>query len=62
MCEFLQLYARCLSFFPYIQTPIVQWTKRNKRRSIETYKLFTVVGPTVTRPVQDPLAVTCLEN
>ena len=28
----------------------------------QTYKPFTLVGPTVTRPVQDPLAVTRLEN
>ena len=27
-----------------------------------TYKPYTLVGPTVTRPVQDPLAVTHLEN
>ena len=28
----------------------------------QTYKPYTLVGPTVTRPVQDPLAVTCLKN
>ena len=27
-----------------------------------TYKPYTKVGPAVTRPVQDPLAETCLEN
>ena len=29
---------------------------------IETYKPFTSVGPTFTRPVQDPLAVLLLDN
>ena len=28
----------------------------------QTYKLYTLAEPTVTRPVQDPLAVTRLEN
>ena len=28
----------------------------------ETYKPYTLVGPTVTRPVQDPLAVVLLDN
>ena len=27
-----------------------------------TYKPYTLVGPTVTRPVQDPLAAVLLEN
>ena len=27
-----------------------------------TYKPYTLVGPTVTRPVQDPLALLRLEN
>ena len=27
-----------------------------------TYKPYTLVGPTVTRPVQDPLAVLCFKN
>ena len=28
----------------------------------QTYKPYTLMGPTVTRPVQDPLAVLRLEN
>ena len=28
----------------------------------QTYKPYTLVGPTVTRPVQDPLAVLLLDN
>ena len=28
----------------------------------QTYKPYTLVGPIVTGPVQDPLAVTRLEN
>ena len=28
----------------------------------QTYKPFTLVGPTVTRPVQDPLAVLNLDS
>ena len=28
----------------------------------QTYKPYILVGPTVTRPVQDPLFVTCLQN
>ena len=28
----------------------------------QTYKPYTLVGPAVTRPVQDPLAVLCLKN
>ena len=28
----------------------------------QTYKPHTLVGPNVTGPEQDPLAVTCLEN
>ena len=33
-----------------------------KRVQEQTYKLYTLVGPTVTRPVQDPLAVKHLDN
>ena len=28
----------------------------------DPYKPYTLVGPTVTRPVQDPLAVVLLDN
>ena len=37
-------------------------TSREPFSEKQTCKPYTLVGPTVTRPVQDPLAVTGLKN
>ena len=53
--------AQYLSLEFFLQ-PLLFQTKDGDFLRVETYKPYTLVGPTVTRQVQDPLAVTSLDN
>ena len=52
----------CLIFYVAPSRITRPGATRNKKNTISVYKPYTLVGPTVIRPVQDPLAAYHLYN